>query len=116
MASKWYDRPKFGAKIISWTGSVTILRASALAHRLEFSLYSYTTTFGAPMAALDDWLPLKLACGAVTSSLPTAISGKCLLQKNIILNLDFFKLLCFHLKIGFKNKSTLKMSSSKSDN
>ncbi|TNN39248.1 hypothetical protein EYF80_050582 [Liparis tanakae] len=35
MASTWKDRPRFGAKAMSWTASVTVIRVSAL----EYFLY-----------------------------------------------------------------------------
>ena len=35
MARMWKDRPKFGAKAISWTGSVTVRRVSAFAYFLN---------------------------------------------------------------------------------
>ena len=34
MARMWKDRPKFGEKAISWTGSVTVRRVSAFAYFL----------------------------------------------------------------------------------
>lgn len=34
MARMWKDLPKFGAKAISWTGSVTVMRVSAFAYFL----------------------------------------------------------------------------------
>lgn len=34
MARTWKDLPRFGAKAMSWTGSVTVIRVSALAYFL----------------------------------------------------------------------------------
>lgn len=34
MARTWKDLPRFGAKEMSWTGSVTVIRVSALAYFL----------------------------------------------------------------------------------
>lgn len=75
MARMWNDLPKFGAKAMSWTGSVTVMRVLALAYFLAFSLYSKMCTLAIALGLLL-LLPTAIMAG-VSESLKDSKKCNC---------------------------------------